>query len=126
MIIGNGVDLVEINRISNLIERKPQFIKRIFTEKEIVFFQSKGMKHETIAANFAAKEAVSKALGTGIRGFDFKDIEILRTDLGQPYVKLLNGAEDLAHSMGINQWHISLSHTEAYAIAFVVAEKESK
>ncbi|HAS74673.1 MAG TPA: DNA-binding protein, partial [Clostridiales bacterium UBA8960] len=81
----------------------------------------KGMKVETIAAGFAAKEAVSKALGTGIRGFNLADIEILRDSLGKPIVNMLGHAGEISFSKGIVRFELSLSHSSTNAIAFVIA-----
>ena len=78
MIIGIGTDIIEIERIEIAVKRTKGFINKLFTENEINIFESRGFKSEVIAGNFAAKEAVSKALGTGFRGFGVKDIEILR------------------------------------------------
>ncbi len=126
MVIGNGVDLIEIGRVKKIMDRKPHFIERFFSEKERAYFQSKHMKAETIAANFAAKEAIAKAMGTGIRGFELKDIEVLRTSLGQPYVVLHKGALALSRDLGIEKWLVSLSHTATHAIAFVIATSDEK
>lgn len=120
--IGHGIDLVEIQRIKKIVERKPHFLTRYFSEKEKTYFDTKPQNaYQSIAANFAAKEAVSKALGTGIRGFDLRDIEILRNHLGAPYILLSGNAETLSETLGISQWYISLSHSENYAIASVIA-----
>ena len=88
MIIGIGTDIIEIERIEIAVKRTKGFINKLFTENEINIFESRGFKSEVIAGNFAAKEAVSKALGTGFRGFGVKDIEILRDELGKPVVNL--------------------------------------
>lgn len=125
MIFGNGVDLLEIERIKDLYEKNPRFLERFFTAGERALFESKMMNIETIAANFAAKEAVSKALGTGVRGFNLIDVEILRDDLGKPIVHLYNKAEILAESLGIDHIMLSISHTEKHAIAFAIAMKKS-
>lgn len=121
MIVGNGVDLVEIQRIKELIERKPQFLNRFFTDNEYLIFESKGFKTETIAGNFAAKEAVVKAMGTGVRGFDLVDIEVLRDGMGKPYVVLHGRAEALARGMHIGDIHLSISHSNTHAVAFAIA-----
>lgn len=121
MVIGNGVDILEISRIEKLIIDNPRFLERFFTAQEQVLFQEKGMKVESIAANFAAKEAVSKAIGTGIRGFNLIDIEVLRDSLGKPIVTLFGNASEIAISRGINRFEVSLSHSNTHAIAFVIA-----
>lgn len=125
VIFGNGVDLLEIDRIKELFEKNPRFLERFFTLDERALFERKMMNIETIAANFAAKEAVSKALGTGVRGFNLIDVEVLRDEMGKPIVNLHNRAETLAESLGIDHIMLSISHTERHAIAFAIAMKKS-
>lgn len=115
-----GTDIIEIKRIDKAMKIE-KFRKKIFTEAEMVFISRKGV--HSAAANFAGKEAVAKALGTGIKGFKATDIEILRNDLGRPYVLLHNGAKQLADSNNVTSLHISLSHCKEYAVAFVVMER---
>ena len=124
MVIGNGVDIVEIDRISEIIKKNPRFLERCFTENERALFLEKGMRIETIAAGFAGKEAVSKALGTGIRGFNLVDIEILRDALGKPIVHLLGKAKDVAANKQIHRIELSLSHSDVQAIAFALSLSE--
>lgn len=126
MIIGTGVDIVEIERIGKVLTGNPRFLERCFTAKERALFLDKGMKMETIAAGFAAKEAVSKALGTGIRGFNLEDVEILRDSLGKPIVNMLGQAKEIAHSKGVIRFELSLSHSKLQAIAFVIAIGEER
>ena len=83
----NILDIVEIERVEKALQRNKRFLDKLFTKEEIDYFKSKGLKTETIAGNFSAKEAISKALGTGIRNFNFKEIEILRDKKGKPIVK---------------------------------------
>lgn len=124
MIIGVGTDIIEIARIKSAVEKsKHSFLHRIFTDNEIAFFESNHYLVHSIAGGFAAKEAVMKALGTGLRGFQFKDIEILRDHLGKPYVKLYNGARKIADDIQVRKIHLSISHCKAYATAYVVAEE---
>lgn len=123
MIYGTGTDIVEISRIEKALE-KESFIKKCFTENEILYLKSKNFSQETAAGIFAAKEAVSKALGTGFRGFMPQDIEILHNEFFKPFVKLLPKAEKIAVDLGINNIHISISHCKDYALAFAVAEKD--
>ncbi len=125
IIKGNGVDIVEIKRFRKIVEDKPKFLKRFFTASENEFFEKKQMKAETIAGNFATKEAVSKAFGTGVRGFNLVDIEVLRDELGHPYVNLYNGAKDIARQKGIETLMVSISHSNENAIAFVIAVGEA-
>ena len=128
MIIGIGVDIIEIERVRQAIQNNKNFLSKLFTEKEIDYFISRNMNSEVIAGNFAAKEAVSKALGTGIRGFSFKDIEILRNELGKPEVILHNGANLIGNKLVENnnslKVHLSISHNNSSAIAYSVLEGE--
>lgn len=116
-ILGIGIDIIEIERIKKVIERKPRFIERNFTQKEIEYFEKNKLRAETIAGNFAAKEAISKALGSGIRGFNLKDIEVLRDDLGKPIVKTYNNLESICIDYNIVDIKISISHSKNYAVA---------
>lgn len=128
MIIGIGVDIIEIERVRQAIQNNKNFLSKLFTEKEIDYFISRNMNSEVIAGNFAAKEAVSKALGTGIRGFSFKDIEILRNELGKPEVILHSGANLIGNKLVGNnnslRVHLSISHNNSSAIAYSVLEGE--
>ncbi len=121
MVIGNGVDIIDIERIKKIIVKNPRFLERNFTMHERELFQDKRMHPATIAANFTAKEAVAKAMGTGIRGFNFIDIEILRDALGKPFVNLYGNAKEVAASKSIEAFEISLSHTDETAIAFAIS-----
>lgn len=121
MILGIGTDIIEIDRIKRAIERTPSFLTKVFTENEIELFNSKAFKIETIAGNFAAKEAVSKAIGTGIRGFALNDIEILRDNLGKPIVNISNLVKENIKSENYI-FHLSISHSKSNAIAYVILE----
>ena len=121
MIIGIGTDIIEIDRIENAVKRTNGFINKLFTKKEIEIFESKGFKSEVIAGNFAAKEAISKAIGTGFRGFGVKDIEVLRDELGKPIVNLSNKVYTVMKRKNINI-HLSISHSRNNAIAYAVME----
>ena len=128
MIIGIGVDIIEIGRVRQAIRNNKNFLSKLFTEREIDYFISRNMNSEVIAGNFAAKEAVSKALGTGMRGFSFKDIEILRNELGKPEVIVHNGANLIGNKLVENnnslRVHLSISHNNSSAIAYSVLEGE--
>lgn len=119
MIGGIGTDIVEISRIARLIENTG-FLQKHFTTAENEYFLLKNKNPQSVAASFAAKEAFSKALGTGIRGFSLKDVEILHDELGKPYVNAYNGAGEL---LGDGKVFLSLSHSDEYATAMVVIEK---
>ncbi|CAH2215000.1 holo-ACP synthase [Tepidibacter aestuarii] len=116
-ILGTGIDIIEIERIKKAINKNNKFLERIYTEKEIEYFKQKDYKAQTIAGNFAAKEAISKAFGTGIRGYNFKDIEILRNSLGKPVVTLYNKLYELSEKLEMKEILLSISHSKEYAVA---------
>ena len=113
-----GVDLIEIERVQAAIERHGQrFLQRVFTPSELA---EVGLHPASLAARFAAKEAVSKALGCGIGLVSWQEIEILRTPSRQPVLRLHGAGQDLSSRLGIHHWSVSLSHTHEHAIAMVV------
>jgi holo-[acyl-carrier protein] synthase len=118
-----GVDMVEIQRIRDSIQRYGDgFIKKIFTGAEIKYCESReNGRYESYAARFAAKEAVSKALGTGFtQGISLKDIETVNSECGKPQVILYNTAKERFQSMGGVSMDVSVSHSRDYAVAFAV------
>ncbi len=121
MIVGIGNDIIEIERFEKINIDK--FIERYFTEKEISLFDRRKNKLAVIAGNFAVKEAVSKCFGTGVRGFSLRDIEVLRDELGAPYVSLYGACLDLANERNIDTWHISMSNSDSYVSVVAIAEK---
>jgi len=116
-----GVDIIEIERIKQVLQRHGQrFLRRVYTEAEIAYCRGRVPE---LAARFAAKEAVSKALGTGIvsqGGIFWRDVEVLPDARGKPLVYLHGRAKDRAESLGLKEFAISLSHSQEYALAFVV------
>ncbi len=115
----SGVDLVEIERFQAAIERyQDRFLNRLFTSLELA---DAGGSVASLAARFAAKEAVSKALGTGIGPIGWLEIEILRGDAGQPVLHLHGAAARLSSELELQIWSISLSHTRQYAMATATA-----
>ncbi|MBQ5857974.1 MAG: holo-ACP synthase [Peptococcaceae bacterium] len=124
MITGIGTDLIEIVRIQRAIEKNPHFMERVYTANEIAYCRRKKNAWQSFAARFAAKEAVSKAFGTGIGPVGLMEIEILNAENGQPKVVLPGKALQLAADRNIQRLHISLSHSEAYAMATAVLEGE--
>ena len=119
MNLSSGVDLIEIARIREAIQRHgDKFITRIFTESEQ---RECGGRVASLAARFAAKEAVAKALGTGIGDVSWPEIEVVGDENHAPHLVLHGAAEKTAKDLGLNTWSLSLSHTHAHAIAFVVA-----
>ena len=126
MILGVGTDIVEIKRIKRVIENNDKFLEKIFTVSELEYLTSRNLRPEYIAGRFAAKEAVAKALGTGFRGFEFKDIEIDRTILGKPIVTLYGKAKLIARKEGQYNLHLSISHGQDSAIAYAILEVHKK
>jgi holo-[acyl-carrier protein] synthase len=115
-----GVDLIEVERIAAAVEKYgPLFLQRVYTAAEI---QQVGQNMGSLAARWAAKEAVAKALGTGIGEVDWVEIEILRGPNKEPVLNLYGNARRIAEAKGMRDWAISLSHTRQHAIAMVVAE----
>lgn len=114
-----GVDMIEVRRLREAIARHgDRFLRRIYTHKELT--QMNG-NLPSLAARFAAKEAVAKALGTGIGDLSWQDVEILRGDRKEPVLQLYGAARTLAKKRGIKRWSLSISHTHEHALAFVVA-----
>ncbi|MDP9099521.1 MAG: holo-ACP synthase [Verrucomicrobiota bacterium] len=123
-VLGIGVDLVENARIEHSLERfGERFLHRIFTAGEIEYSQSMKFPARHLAARFAAKEAVSKAFGTGIgKAMGWKDIDVRRKESGEPFVVLEGGAKKVAEDRQVSRVSITLSHTEHHAMAMIVIE----
>lgn len=120
MLAGVGCDLVEIKRMEKACE-KEAFLSRVYTEDER---RQAGGKPAVLAGSFAVKEAVAKVLGTGFRTFMPIDIEVLRDELGKPYVNLYGNAKKLAEEKKILRIEVSISDTKEHAMAFAVGEGE--
>lgn len=121
VILGIGTDIIKVGRIEKAIKKTEKFLIYAFTEKEICYFEQRKFNIETIAGFFAAKESVSKALGTGFRGFGLRDIEVYTNELGKPEVNLSQKVIDIFKKESL-KIHLSISHTEDNAIAFVIIE----
>ncbi len=118
-----GVDLIEIERFASAYRRYDQrLLQRLFTPTELA---ENGGNMASLAARFAAKEAVAKAFGTGIGRVSWHDIEICRGETGEPILHLHGAARQLAAEQHLDTWSLSLSHTQGHAIAFVVAMNTS-
>ena len=116
-----GVDIIEIDRIDRAVSRwHDSFLKRIYTQAELECHRS----ISSLAARFAAKEAVMKALGTGARGVNWRDIEILTNGSGAPQVRLHGRALARSKELGVAQFSISMSHSREYAVAFVIGHAQ--
>lgn len=124
MIIGTGIDIAEVPRIRHSIERfGDRFLNRIYTAGEIRYCDSKANRVERYAARFAAKEAAMKALGTGwSRGVRWRDCEVSRLPGGRPTILFHGKAGEIAATLGLKNAALSISHTEAQAIAQVILE----
>jgi len=124
MIVGIGIDIVEISRLQESITRNPErFVKKCFTETEIDFCKPKKNAYEHFAARFAGKEACFKALGTGWdKGIGWLQVETNNDESGKPALRLRGTAAELADTMGISNFVVSISHTKSMAVAVVIAE----
>jgi len=124
MIVGTGIDIAEVPRIAEAIERYgDRFLNRIFTEGERRYCDSKANRMERYAARFAAKEAAMKALGTGWNhGVRWRDVEVSRQPGGRPTIAFHGKAAEVATKLGAAHVSLSLSHTEEQAIAHVILE----
>jgi len=123
MILGTGVDLVEIERIEKWLD-KPRLLNRVFHPDELDYAETKGrFKASALAARFAAKEAFGKALGTGLKGLALKDVRVQADDNGRPEIVIEGTAVNLMNKKGGGSIHLSLSHEGTLAIAQVIIEK---
>ena len=114
-----GVDIIEIARVERVMARSSErFLARIFTPQERAYCQE---RVASLAGRFAVKEAVAKALGTGIGEMTWAEIEVVSDESGRPELVLHGAAKRLADELGLKEWSISLSHTENHAIGFAVA-----
>lgn len=122
MALRTGVDLIEISRLSPVIERYGErFLQRVFTSQELSDCRG---NLASLAVRFAAKEAAAKALGTGIGEVAWREIEIVRGAQRQPGLVLHGRAAHLAQTLGLSEWAVSLSHSLSHAIAVVIATGE--
>jgi holo-[acyl-carrier protein] synthase len=124
MIVGTGIDIVEVPRLAATLERfGERFLKRVFTAEEIRYCDSKANRAERYAARFAAKEAGLKAIGTGLRGgISWRELEVSREPGGRPMLSFHGIAATYANRLGARRFSLSLSHTAQHAIAQVILE----
>lgn len=125
MIISIGVDIIEVRRVRETIERTPRFAQRVFTAAERAYCESRGaVAAQHYAARFAAKEAALKALQTGWSGgISWQDVEVTAKESGAPLILFHGRARELYEQSGANAAHLSISHTTEHAIAEVILEK---
>lgn len=121
--MGVGVDAVDVERFRQGLARYPRLAGRLFTGGELAVVEGTRDPAERLAARFAAKEAVMKALGVGLWRFAWHDVEVEREPAsGAPSLRLVAGAAELARDRRVSRWHVSLTHTSQLAVAVVVAE----
>jgi len=118
MLLRTGVDLIEISRIEEVVARHGKhYLERIYTPAEL---EQCGKRTESLAGRFAAKEAVAKALGTGIGDVSWKEIEVLGDEQNAPVLTLHGAAEKMAKEIGLTIWSVSISHSQSHSVALVV------
>lgn len=120
MTLRTGIDLIEIDRVRDLLERYgPRFLGRVFTPQEIA---EVGENVASLAGRFAVKEAVAKALGTGIGRVAWREIEIVRGPQREPVLRLHGTAARLSNELGLHEWSVSISHSQTHAVGLAVAQ----
>jgi len=120
-VVGIGVDAVDVERFRRSLERTPTMRERLFTDQELAYVAPMADPVPSLAARFAAREAVMKSLGVGLGAFGFHDVWVRRADSGEPGLVVSGAASELARRAGVGTWHLSLTHTSSVAIAYVVA-----
>ena len=125
MIFGTGIDIIEVDRIKNSIQKySDRFKKKIFTQKEIDYCHSQPDPAKHFAARFTVKEAVLKCFGTGMTGgILWKDIEVGKLSSGQPVLNLHGNGKKLFNQLKLKHIHVSITHDKTYAVAHAIAEK---
>ena len=121
-VIGIGLDVVDIERFRKSLQRTPSMRRRLFTAVELDYVAPKADPVPSLAARFAAREAVMKSLGLGLGAFGFHDVWVERADSGAPFLQVTGVALELADAAGVERWHLSLTHSDLVAAAYVVAE----
>lgn len=121
-VIGIGVDVVDIERFRRSLERTPSMRTRLFTPTELDYVAPQADPTPSLAARFAAREAVMKSMGLGLGAFGFHDVWVERQDSGAPFLRITGRASELAEEAGVGRWHLSLTHSDLVAAAYVVAE----
>ena len=125
MIIGVGIDNVQSKRMKEMLLKWADRVEdRVFDEQELEYSKSKGETHLHLAARFAAKEALFKALGKGLsEGMTWTDVKVVNDEAGKPHIELRRRAQEIAEQMGVATIHVSLTHTDECAVAVVILEK---
>lgn len=123
MILGTGIDIVEVERIGKALEGSSSMVNRVFTEGEREYCEQRKNRNQHFAGRFAAKEAALKALGTGWNeGIRWQDVEITADAKGKPELSFHRRAEEIFRQMGASSAHVTITHAEAYAVAMVVLQ----
>ena len=122
LLIGVGIDAVDVERFRRVLARRPEVAERVFTEAERSTMSARSDPVPGLAARFAAKEAAMKALGTGLGGVRFSELEVVRTETGAPRLEVSGLAARRAAELGVRAWHLSITHTASVAAAVVVAD----
>ncbi|GAB6877534.1 holo-ACP synthase [Thermaerobacter litoralis] len=126
MIVGAGIDLVQVERIEAILRRRGwRWAERVFSPEELAAAGSGPHRARRLAARWAAKEAFAKALGTGLRGFGWRDIRVRQDGAGRPWLEVSGRAAAMAEAAGVRRIHLSLSHDGQWAVAQVILEGES-
>ncbi len=120
-VIGIGIDLVDIERFRTSLQRTPSMRTRLFTETELAYVAPKADPAPSLAARFAAREAVMKSLGLGLGAFGFHEVWVERAESGAPSLVVVGRARELADAAGVGTWHLSLTHSATTAGAYVLA-----
>jgi holo-[acyl-carrier protein] synthase len=124
MIIGTGIDIIEVSRVAEKIKKENGFKQKIFSPAEVEFCEGKQHKDQHYAARFAAKEAFLKATGLGLTlGYELMEIEVVNSESGKPFLQLMGNFKKQATINGWNKIHLSLSHVQAMACAVVIIEE---
>ena len=121
-VLGIGIDVVDIERFRASLARTPTMRERLFTAVELDYVADKSDPVPSLAARFAAREAVMKSMGLGLGAFGFHEVWVERADSGVPSLSVVGRAAELAGERGITRWHLSLTHSDLVAAAYVIAE----
>jgi holo-[acyl-carrier protein] synthase len=121
-VVGIGIDVVDIDRFRRSLRRTPSMRTRLFTAVELEFVAGQTDPAPSLAARFAAREAVMKSLGLGLGAFGFHDVWVERSGSGAPSLAVTGTAAQLAADAGVSRWHLSLTHSDLVAAAYVIAE----
>ena len=122
-VVGVGIDAVDVERFRTVLDRRPGFAERVFTDAERAEAAARHDPVPGLAARFAAKEAVMKSLSVGLGAFDFADVEVVRGEGGAPALTVTGRAAALAEERAVGGWHISLTHTATVAMAIAIAHR---